>query len=166
MPTPVRIWLLGLMAAGKSTVGRELAGRLGWPYLDNDLLLAQQTGRVLADWPLGPQLHAAELQLAWQLAERPPPFVAGIPASLGDQPAQLDRLAASGFVVLLTAPVEQLLARAVGTGRPLGEDAAQTLRQQEAARLPELRRVADLTVDTVRSTPATVVSLVLAALPR
>ena len=40
IPGVRRVVLVGLMASGKSTVGRALAGQLGWPYRDNDELLA------------------------------------------------------------------------------------------------------------------------------
>src|SRR5262245_60897914 len=34
--TAARIFLVGFMGAGKSHVGRELAGRLGWRFIDMD----------------------------------------------------------------------------------------------------------------------------------
>ena len=37
----MRILLVGLMGSGKSTVGRRLSARTGWPYLDNDQLVAE-----------------------------------------------------------------------------------------------------------------------------
>jgi adenylate kinase family enzyme len=30
----MRLLLVGMMGAGKTTVGRELSARTGWPYLD------------------------------------------------------------------------------------------------------------------------------------
>ncbi|MDQ3128678.1 MAG: hypothetical protein M3Q66_09540, partial [Chloroflexota bacterium] len=36
------------MGSGKTTVGRELAGRTGWPFLDNDDLVRELTGRAPA----------------------------------------------------------------------------------------------------------------------
>jgi shikimate kinase len=39
-PTPVtRIYLTGFMGAGKTTVGRILAQRLGWEFYDIDSLI-------------------------------------------------------------------------------------------------------------------------------
>jgi len=38
------IYLVGLMGAGKTTVGRHLAKRLGWPFLDSDQLVVERTG--------------------------------------------------------------------------------------------------------------------------
>lgn len=39
------IVLVGFMAAGKSTVGRRLAGTMGWRFVDFDEAIAERTGR-------------------------------------------------------------------------------------------------------------------------
>lgn len=39
-----RIYLIGYMGSGKSTVGKELANRLGWSYLDLDQLIIDRNG--------------------------------------------------------------------------------------------------------------------------
>jgi len=41
---PRRLLLIGMMGSGKSTLGRALEQRLGWPYLDNDRILEAATG--------------------------------------------------------------------------------------------------------------------------
>jgi shikimate kinase len=53
-PTPVRstsrderIVLVGFMAAGKSTVGRALAARLGWDFVDTDALVEARENRTI-----------------------------------------------------------------------------------------------------------------------
>jgi shikimate kinase len=45
---PRRIVLTGFMGAGKSTVGRILAARLRWPFLDIDSLITAEHGRTVA----------------------------------------------------------------------------------------------------------------------
>jgi shikimate kinase len=45
---PRRIVLTGFMGAGKSTVGRILAARLRWPFLDLDSLITAEHGRTVA----------------------------------------------------------------------------------------------------------------------
>jgi shikimate kinase len=45
---PRRIVLTGFMGAGKSTVGRILAARLRWPFLDIDSLITTEHGRTVA----------------------------------------------------------------------------------------------------------------------
>ena len=41
-----RIVLLGMMGSGKSSVGRALSDRTGWPFVDNDALVERATGRT------------------------------------------------------------------------------------------------------------------------
>ena len=48
------IVLVGFMGAGKSTVGRALADRLGLPFLDSDTVIEERAGRSIA------QIFAAE----------------------------------------------------------------------------------------------------------
>lgn len=43
-----RILLAGFRATGKSLVGRLLADRIGWEFLDTDALLCKQTGHTVA----------------------------------------------------------------------------------------------------------------------
>jgi shikimate kinase len=47
-PLPRRVVLTGFMGAGKSTVGRLLAERLGWPFLDIDSLITAEHGLSVA----------------------------------------------------------------------------------------------------------------------
>ena len=41
--------LIGARGAGKSTVGKALAGRLGLPFHDTDAIVERETGRSIAD---------------------------------------------------------------------------------------------------------------------
>lgn len=43
------IVLVGLMGAGKSTVGRRLAKRLGLPFVDSDVAIEEASGATTAD---------------------------------------------------------------------------------------------------------------------
>ena len=44
-----KIFLVGFMAAGKTTVARALAGRLGWRVEDVDQLIEARERRTVAD---------------------------------------------------------------------------------------------------------------------
>jgi len=45
----MNIVLTGFMATGKSSVGKILAGRLGWAFYDTDDMIEEQTGHSIAD---------------------------------------------------------------------------------------------------------------------
>ena len=55
------IILIGLMGAGKTTVGRRLSQKIGWEREDNDN--AQWHGRFLCPFFLSPALHLARRAL-------------------------------------------------------------------------------------------------------
>ena len=40
--------LVGMMASGKSTVGAELARRLGWDFFDTDEVIAKEKGKPVS----------------------------------------------------------------------------------------------------------------------
>jgi len=46
---PARIFLVGFMGAGKTTIGRLLADRLGWSFVDLDAEVERREGRSVAD---------------------------------------------------------------------------------------------------------------------
>jgi len=74
MPDPQSIALVGLSGVGKSSVGRRLAARLGWPLLDTDALIAEAAGRTVAQIfadagePRFRDLEAAALQRAFSIS--------------------------------------------------------------------------------------------------
>lgn len=43
-----RVFLVGGRASGKSTVGRALAGRLGWRFVDTDAMVTEKAGCEIA----------------------------------------------------------------------------------------------------------------------
>ncbi|HET8889882.1 MAG TPA: shikimate kinase [Candidatus Angelobacter sp.] len=110
--------LIGFMGAGKTTVGRALAQRLGWKFLDLDDLIEQREQRTVAE------IFASSGEAAFRLSES-----AALAALLQDraigndlvlalgggafvQPQNRDALSAAGAItVLLEAPVEELRRR-------------------------------------------------------
>jgi shikimate kinase len=47
--SPGTVILIGFMGSGKTTVGRILAGRLGWDFIDTDSLVESRAGVRIAD---------------------------------------------------------------------------------------------------------------------
>lgn len=150
-----RVVLVGLMGAGKTTVGRRLAGRLGWTYVDNDAALPAPPGDIVAAEGLD-ALHAAEAA-ALRAALGSDDAVVAAPAS-AVLDASLRALLGGEQVVWLRARPETLAARVAGTPRPVAGGAG----EREAG----FAAVADVVVDVDARTPDEVVEEILARIPR
>jgi shikimate kinase/uncharacterized protein YjbI with pentapeptide repeats len=123
---PRRVFLVGLMGSGKTTVGTDLAEILGWKYLDNDLLLKELTGFDAPELvrKVGKEgLWAEESRQLQDLQRRPAPFIAGVAASVGDHDDELRAMAGAGYIIYLDTQPETLAKRVgTGEGRPLLKD--------------------------------------------
>lgn len=149
-----KVLLLGMMGAGKTSVGAALAARLGWPYLDNDVLLDRTAGagavQILAEQG-DEALRVAESRVLTVMLALPGPVIVGIPG--GVVLSELDRariMGAPAHAVWLRAS-PAVLSRRVGTGAGrarLGNDPLAALRRLAAERNPFFEEVADQVVDT------------------
>ncbi len=149
---PTRVLLVGMMGAGKSTTGRALSARLGWPYLDSDTEIERRTGRTVREIfeTQGEAAFRAQEKAVLQAAlEREGPCVVGVAGGAVLDPDNRRLVRGAGLVVWLRAMIPTLVAHVTrGSHRPLlGDDPAAAL-----ARLyPERRRlyeeVAEMTVD-------------------
>ena len=161
--------LVGLMATGKSTVGRLVATVTGWPYLDNDVLLQQREGRpaaqLLAEDGLD-ALRRAESAVLGQLVTTPGPLVAGVPAGTVLDAADRDRLRTGGHVVWLRAAPATLAGRAAAQDPRawLDRDPEQVLRAMAEQRDPLYAEVATQVLDMDALAPEQAVAQVVAAL--
>ena len=155
-----RVFLLGMMGVGKSTVGKPLASLLGWPYLDNDVLLAEREGKGLLEVAaMGAEvLHADEASIALELCRRPPHFVASLAASVVESSECRSRLHQDGFAVYLRASPEVLAARtAKSSKRPwLDTDPQAWFASVLAQREPGYLETAHLVADVDRDDPGLV----------
>jgi len=159
---PDRILLIGMMGAGKTTVGHAVGTMLGWPYLDNDMLLARAVGkdtrRVQREDGEAALRRAESAALDVALTEGGP-LVAGVAGGVVLDPLDRQRLRSGGFVVWLRAEVATLARRVAGTDRPwLGADPAAALNRLYAGRAGLYASVASLIVD-VDAMPPDVIAL-------
>ena len=106
--------LLGVMGAGKTSIGRLVAERLGRPLVDGDDRLAERTGgRTAADVAERDgldALHGIESDIALEALASGDPAVIGPAASVCESAVVRDHLV-DHVVVWLTGPVELLAAR-------------------------------------------------------
>lgn len=174
----VRIVLTGFMGSGKSTVGRRLAQRLGWRFVDLDAVIEDRDGRAVA------QIFAESGEAIFRAAEtgallstlQNSRIVIALGGGALETAANRDALstAPQSCVVLLTADFDTLykrceeqIARAAGSSlpvRPLLGD-----RESAAARLarrePIYRTAAHLILDTTGQQPEESVAALIARLP-
>jgi shikimate dehydrogenase len=150
-----------MMASGKTTVGRIVAERLGWGYLDSDEQVCERTGRSVR------QIFEEDGEVAFRREER----LALEAAVADDQPrvisvaggavldvANRDLLRRAGTVAWLRADPGLLAERVEASGqghRPLlGDDPMANLTKLDAERRPIYEELAQIVVDVEGRTPA------------
>ena len=149
-----RVLLLGMMGSGKTTVGTALSSRLGWPYLDNDVLLERTAGArapeiLAAHGDEG--LREAESRVLTVLLALPGPVIVGIPGGVVLSEVDRGRIVGAGAHVVWLKASPAVLSRRVGSGagRPrLGDDPLAALRVLAAERNGFFEEVADQVIDT------------------
>lgn len=163
-----RVLLVGMMGAGKTTVGRALGDLLGWRWYDNDELVARATGkstrRVLDEDGVAALRRAESLALDLAVTEAGP-LVAGVAGGVVTDPLDLTRLHDGGFVVWLRADLATLVDRVRRTDRPwLGATPESAMRALYAGRSARYAAAASLVLDVEQSTPALLANRIAAAL--
>ena len=104
------VYLVGMPGAGKSVVGKELAGRLGVPFIDLDAEIERQAGAGVTD------IFADEGEAAFRAREAAAltdvgmhdPAVVACGGGVVLEPANRITLRNTGVVVFLDVPLEQL----------------------------------------------------------
>lgn len=160
--------LVGMMGAGKSSVGRRVAEALDRPLVDTDALVEERTGHTVreifeADGEAAFRRFEAEAVAA--AADWPEPAVIAAAGGVVLYPESRDRLRRSGTVVYLRANVETLVDRVrSGAHRPLlAEDPEAVLRRLDAERQGLYEDLADATIVVDDLTTEQVAECVIAA---
>ena len=157
------------MGAGKTSVGSELARRLGWDLLDSDRQVEARAKRTVPEiWRRDGEVAFRRMEtlvLTEALASTTPTVVAaagGVVLDEGNRRLLKDH----GAVVWLRARVPTLVARVgSGKGRPLLDvDPAGSIALLDAARRPFYEEVADVAIDVDGLDVAGVVEAIVARL--
>jgi 3-dehydroquinate synthase len=160
------IFLIGLMGAGKTTVGRALAKRLNKRFIDSDHEIEARTGASI------PLIFEIEGEASFRQREvdaiRDLASLDGIVLATGGgavlRPENRECLRANGTVIYLRASVASILQRTQhDKNRPLLQTADPRKRIEELARErePLYQEVADIIVDTGRPNVQSLVQTIL-----
>jgi len=133
--TPERIYLIGFMGAGKSSVGRELAAKLGYAFVDLDTEIERSqkmpVQEIFRQWGEA-KFRKLESEFLKQLSERPRVVIAlGGGATIDSENQRV--VDATGVTVWLRVAFETAASRVATDGtRPLFKDKAQARRLYES----------------------------------
>lgn len=146
------VYLVGMMGAGKTTIGRKLAKALSCEFADLDHEIEESTGVTI------PTIFEIEGEAGFRRREsltlkrlQEGPIVVATGGGAILSPANRVWMSAHGFVVYLHASVELLFARTKNDkGRPLLQvaDPLARIRSLVERRDPLYREIADLVVES------------------
>ncbi len=160
------LYLIGLMGAGKTTIGRQLARQLGLEFLDSDREIERRTGvsiPTIFEIEGEEGFRRREAQTIAELATCSRHIIAtGGGVVLREE--NRHRLKSSGYVVYLNVPPEILWERTrLDKNRPLltVDNPLQRLRELFVARDPLYREIADRIVEGGRSSADSIVQHLL-----
>jgi 3-dehydroquinate synthase len=163
------IFLVGLMGAGKTTVGRALAKRLGMRFVDSDHEIEARTGATI------PLIFEIEGEASFRRREaeviRDLTAQRGIVLATGGgaviDPENRQFLKTRGTVIYLRASVSNILHRTMhDRNRPLLQtpDPRRKIEELTQQREPYYREIADIVIDTGRPNVLAMVQSIMAQL--
>jgi len=159
------------MGTGKTAVGKRLAARWGYRYLDTDTIIEERAGGTIAEiFKKQGEAYFRELERSViQKVMQSDGCVISTGGGAVVDPENLAFLKKNGLVICLTSSPEKIMER---TGRKKDERPLLSGKEplEEIKRLLELRAPyygqADWTVDTSKKTVAQVVEIIVATIEK
>ena len=157
------IWLVGMMGAGKSTVGRALARHLSLPFIDTDHEIERRAGCSVGEIFARDgeeSFRRLEAEVIRELGQKPQ--IVALGGGAPAQPGMVEYLQEHGTMVYLRAGLDTLLDR-LGDARtrPMLRDLSPEARGERLTTLQREREPsysrAPLTIDADASSTAAVV---------
>lgn len=157
------IVLVGMMGAGKSSIGRRLAVRLGIPFIDADTEIENAAGMSIPeifDKHGEPYFRAGEKRVIARLLDNGPQVLATGGGAVMDQNTR-DLIHIKGISVWLKADLDVLLKRTKRRNdRPLAEKLKDLLPQREP-----VYSMSDIVVQSRDEPHETIIDEIIARLP-
>lgn len=160
------IFLVGPMGAGKSTVGRLIADKLHYQFVDSDHEIEQRTGATIPmifDIEGEAGFREREESIIDELTQRTE-VVLATGGGVVEREKNRQHLRTRGFVVYLKSPVEALIQRTKhDRNRPLlqTENPGKVLAELMEKREPWYLEMADLVIETQQVSVHRVVKKIL-----
>jgi shikimate kinase len=158
------IVLVGMMGAGKSSIGRRLATRLGIPFVDADTEIESAAGMTIPeifDKHGEPYFRAGEARVIARLLDNGPQVLATGGGAVMDQSTR-DLIHIKGISVWLKADVDVLMKR---TKRRNDRPLAEKIKDLLPAREP-VYALSDITVQSRDEPHDTIVDEIIAEIPK
>jgi shikimate kinase len=158
------IVLVGMMGAGKSSIGRRLASRLGVPFVDADTEIESAAGMTIPEIfekHGEPYFRAGEARVIARLLDNGPQVLATGGGAVMDQSTR-DLIHIKGISVWLKADLDVLMKR---TKRRNDRPLAEKIKDLLPAREP-LYALADITVQSRDEPHDTIVDEIIAEIPK
>jgi shikimate kinase len=160
------IYLVGFMGSGKSTIGRLLAGRLGWSFFDIDEEIEAAAKMTIAEIFAArgePEFRRIEARIIRRRVEaigRGRPAVLALGGGAFAEPANRELLMNNGITVWLDCPFDIVKRRvAQASHRPLARDAEKFAALYDSRR--EVYGLADARIPSDGDDPAAAVEAIL-----
>lgn len=148
MKKKTNIVLIGLMGAGKTTIGKRLASALDMHFVDVDENIERNFGKISDLFKKGEQ-HFRELES--EMVKRISTLDDVIISTGGGvvlRPGNMEALREKGVVFYLRRPVEEIIRTIDPTNRPLIRDDPEALYRLAEEREPLYIKFSDHIIDT------------------
>jgi shikimate kinase len=160
------LYLVGFMGAGKSTIGRALAHRLGWSFFDLDDEIEAAEKLTIAELfdsrgePEFRRIEAAILRQHVKWIERGRPAVLALGGGAFLEPANRELVTGNGIAIWLDCPFETVQRRtSQASHRPLARDPEKFSALYHSRR--ETYALADMHISIEGDDPAVAVEAIL-----
>lgn len=138
------IVLIGMPASGKSSVGKVLAKKTGFDFVDTDALIESRENRKISDIFAEegePYFRNLEVEVTKELSEKENQIIS-TGGGLVMNPLNVENLRKNGMLIFLDRDVTHLIPTA---DRPLG-DTTEKMQNLYKERFPVYKKAADRTV--------------------
>lgn len=165
----MKIFLVGYRCSGKTTIGKILADRLHYEFLDMDRMIEQQTGSTISDlvdahgWDYFRQIEKEILFNTEQMKDT----VVSTGGGIVTDPENLIFLNKNGYSIWLDADIKTILSRLKSDPSTLASRPSLTFKNriQETEdvfkiRRPLYQKAAHLKIETGLHTPEEIVTLI------